>query len=655
MARKLLAILLAVMMIIPTALVSAIAVGTPTVSLSNASVEAGGTSELTLSLANNPGIAGICVKLQYDRNSFTIDTAAPGVVFGEVTKSRTTGGIQVASDPTPLANVTTNGTYATLSFTAADGVSAGQYPVTVVVEYAYNANDEDVEFEAVSGVITVSAPAQITFAAENVQVNASNIESYRQNDGSFIVPVAINASGIPSDRGMAAFTLTVGGSADIVSITAGSAISDPDQFQVGPDNKIVWVDTNEITAATAQIAVVNVAVAHSVSAGASFTVELTTSSDEDDFLLIDVTSFDALSTNGSVSFAVSGHAYTDTVVAPTCTEAGYTLHTCSICGDTYSSDPVSATGHSYVAAVTAPTCTEAGYTTYTCSVCGDTYTADQVPAAGHSFGDWTVTTPASCTAAGVESRTCPACNTTETRAIEMLAHHYVGGVCTMCGAADPDYDPNVLTFSISDVTVNPGDTITVDVMVENNPGFAGAVVWFDFDPSVFLTGDASAPEDWIYTYSTRQGGIGLTLLANNVKIAGRIGLTFGQAANATRNGKLVSVDFTISENAVPGDYEMSFTVEQIQNQDFQNVPNNVENGIFTVVDSVVWGDATGDGTVDISDVIRIAQYLVDEEGIVTVADGADANGDSDINISDVILLAQYLVDEEGTVVLGPRA
>ena len=40
------------------------------------------------------------------------------------------------------------------------------------------------------------------------------------------------------------------------------------------------------------------------------------------------------------------HDYTDTVTAPTCTEKGYTTHTCP-CGDTYTDDETAALGHSY--------------------------------------------------------------------------------------------------------------------------------------------------------------------------------------------------------------------------------------------------------------------------------------------------------------------
>ena len=49
------------------------------------------------------------------------------------------------------------------------------------------------------------------------------------------------------------------------------------------------------------------------------------------------------------SFAYDGvnHVYTDVVTAPTCTEQGYTTHTCS-CGDTKVDTYVDAAGHSYV-------------------------------------------------------------------------------------------------------------------------------------------------------------------------------------------------------------------------------------------------------------------------------------------------------------------
>ena len=160
--------------------------------------------------------------------------------------------------------------------------------------------------------------------------------------------------------------------------------------------------------------------------------------------------------------SATGHNYEAVVTAPTCTERGYTTHTCSHCGDSYvdtyvealghsfgewtvttpatcteagvetrtcsvcgetETRVISATGHNYVAVVTAPTCTEKGYTTHTCSHCGDSYVDTYVDALGHSFGEWTVTTPATCTEAGEETRTCSVCGETETRVIAATGHN----------------------------------------------------------------------------------------------------------------------------------------------------------------------------------------------------------------------------------------
>ncbi len=79
------------------------------------------------------------------------------------------------------------------------------------------------------------------------------------------------------------------------------------------------------------------------------------------------------------------HSYVSEVTAPTCLEQGYTTHTCSACGDSYKDSYVNANGHSFESKVTAPTCTEQGYTTYTCSVCSTSKVADYIDAAGHKY------------------------------------------------------------------------------------------------------------------------------------------------------------------------------------------------------------------------------------------------------------------------------
>ena len=75
------------------------------------------------------------------------------------------------------------------------------------------------------------------------------------------------------------------------------------------------------------------------------------------------------------------HSYTATVTPPTCTDRGYTTHTCR-CGDSYTDSYMDATGHDYQSVVTPPTTESQGYTTHTCTACGDSYVDSYVPALG---------------------------------------------------------------------------------------------------------------------------------------------------------------------------------------------------------------------------------------------------------------------------------
>lgn len=72
------------------------------------------------------------------------------------------------------------------------------------------------------------------------------------------------------------------------------------------------------------------------------------------------------------------HVYTDVVTAPTCTEEGFTTHTCE-CGDSYVDTKVEALGHSYSTQFKYPTLTEAGEKATVCANCGDK-TTEVIPA-----------------------------------------------------------------------------------------------------------------------------------------------------------------------------------------------------------------------------------------------------------------------------------
>ena len=56
----------------------------------------------------------------------------------------------------------------------------------------------------------------------------------------------------------------------------------------------------------------------------------------------------------------------------TCSEEGYNIYTCNICGKSYTEN-IAKKSHSYTSKVISPTTTAQGYTLHTCSVCGHSY------------------------------------------------------------------------------------------------------------------------------------------------------------------------------------------------------------------------------------------------------------------------------------------
>ena len=197
-------------------------------------------------------------------------------------------------------------------------------------------------------------------------------------------------------------------------------------------------------------------------------------------------------TDVKVASGAHVHSYTSIVTAPTCTEKGYTTHTCA-CGDSYVDSYTDALGHSYGTwkQTKAPTCTEKGMETRTCTRCNASETRD-VAALGHAIvhhaakaatcteKGWAaydtcsrcdystykeiaatghhhnaVVTAPTCTAKGYTTHTCNTCgNSYKDSYTNALGHSYKNGKCTRCGAADPNYKPEPKAPELKITTVS---------------------------------------------------------------------------------------------------------------------------------------------------------------------------------------------------------
>jgi len=123
------------------------------------------------------------------------------------------------------------------------------------------------------------------------------------------------------------------------------------------------------------------------------------------------------------------HDYVTDVTAPTCTEDGFTTHTCAVCEDEYTDTVVTKLGHIGGTA----TCTESAE----CEVCEEPYGT----ALGHDFAaEFTIDKEATCTEAGSKSYHCSRCDEKDSVTVIAKLNHTPGPeatctepqICTVC-------------------------------------------------------------------------------------------------------------------------------------------------------------------------------------------------------------------------------
>ena len=153
---------------------------------------------------------------------------------------------------------------------------------------------------------------------------------------------------------------------------------------------------------------------------------------------------------------------------PTCVDLGKDERTCSVCSYVDERD-IDALGHSYKDTVVNPSCTERGNTVHECERCGHTYTDSYTDVAGHDFGLWINLTEPTCTTSGVAQRKCTRCPQTETKIVSPLGHDfkakiiepacldqgYTKHVCSRCGNSYNDTFVPPLGHDYEEIEVEP--------------------------------------------------------------------------------------------------------------------------------------------------------------------------------------------------------
>jgi exopolysaccharide biosynthesis protein len=173
-------------------------------------------------------------------------------------------------------------------------------------------------------------------------------------------------------------------------------------------------------------------------------------------------------TEGSMNETLHVHEYETTVIAPTCTDGGFTTYKCK-CGETHDGNYIDALGHDYVITIIDPTYTEQGYSTYNCSVCNHSYYDNFKDPIPHDCDYTEDVVKPTCTQKGYITKTCKLCGKSfKCDETEMVPHKYVQKVtnptCTSkgytthtcsCGKSYKDSETDMIPHQYTDDIIAP--------------------------------------------------------------------------------------------------------------------------------------------------------------------------------------------------------
>jgi len=166
---------------------------------------------------------------------------------------------------------------------------------------------------------------------------------------------------------------------------------------------------------------------------------------------------------------------------------------------------------------------------------------------------------------------------------------------------------NATTIKIGEAETSAGETVSVDISIEKNPGVAVLSMTLNYDKTALTLKDVKNGE----IFSSLDSDVNLFWSADS---------------DSTEDGVLATLTFEVNENAEAKDYVISARINEAINENYEDQVFSVSNGKITVYD-FIYGDVNGDGEVGAADVLMLRKYM--------------ANYDYDTGSS--------------TVVLGPRS
>ena len=177
-----------------------------------------------------------------------------------------------------------------------------------------------------------------------------------------------------------------------------------------------------------------------------------------------------------------------------------------------------------------------------------------------------------------------------------------------------------------------GKDLTIPVQLTKNSGIAGFGLTVNYDENILTLNSIT---------------VGSAISGNGTFSTNGNFTTWYAGDNTTATGELMQLNFTVKEDAVEGDTEVTVSLtdglSSLADKNGNPVSVRITAAKITVTQGVL-GDVNGDGSVSIADVVLLNRSVL---RLITLSDTAkklgDVTGDGSISIADVVKLNRYVL------------
>ncbi|MBE6541497.1 MAG: hypothetical protein E7672_03515 [Ruminococcaceae bacterium] len=187
---------------------------------------------------------------------------------------------------------------------------------------------------------------------------------------------------------------------------------------------------------------------------------------------------------------------------------------------------------------------------------------------------------------------------------------------------------HTVSVIIGDASGRPGDTIEVTVSLENNPGIAA------------FQAEIAYPADVLTLESVTSGdSFANDSLTPNLNLNPVVIVWYDVDKTVDADDVFITLTFKINDNATDGEYEI--TINNIElGTDTETFASESESGTVEVY-TYILGDVTGDGAINMLDLVRLQKY-VNRYDVQVDETASDVTGDGKINVLDILRIGRYL-------------